>query len=272
MSIVHDCARLLENLRERCPLVHHLTNYVTVNDCANATLAIGGSPIMATAIEEADDIAAISSAVVLNIGTLGREIVASMIAAGKSANAKGIPVVFDPVGAGASPFRSDTTARILEEVKLSVIRGNISEIRAASGLASHTKGVDADRDDLGTDAGQIAAGLAKKAGSVVAVTGQKDAISDGAATFFVSNGNAMLAKISGTGCMCTSLVGAFVGSEPSQPLTAAVAAIACMGIAGEIAFEKAGKTGLGGYRQAVMDALSLMDGNKLLEMGKISEA
>lgn len=272
MPLINDCADLLERVRERGPLVHHLTNYVTVNDCANATLAIGGSPIMATAIEEAGEIAAIASAVVLNIGTLSQDIVASMLAAGKSANARGVPVVLDPVGAGASAYRSRTTARILEQVKVDVVRGNISEIRAANGLAAHTKGVDAGQDDQDADAGLVAADLARKAGCVVVVTGARDVISDGGATLVVGNGVEMLSKISGTGCMCTSLVGAFVGAEPGRALVGAAAAILCMGIAGEIAFEKSGRAGLGSYRQAVIDALSLMDGETLARKGIIGEA
>ncbi len=272
MPILNDCAILLERLRARAPLVHHLTNYVTVNDCANVTLAIGGSPIMATAIEEAGAIARISAAVVINIGTLNRDSVESMLAAGKSANAHGVPVVFDPVGAGASTLRSETTARILAEVRLAVIRGNISEIRAAGGLTAHSKGVDAGSDDAETDAGEIARRLAAKAGCVVAVTGPVDAISDGQRTLHVANGRPELSKISGTGCMCTSLVGAFVGTEPGLPLAAAAAALLCMGIAGEIAFADAGARGLGSYRQAILDAISRMDAETLMRMGRIREA
>ncbi len=271
MTILNDCAILLERLRERVPLVHHLTNYVTVNDCANVTLAIGASPIMATAIEEAGAIAQISAAVVINIGTLNPDGVQAMLAAGKSANAHGVPVVFDPVGAGASTLRSETTARILAELKLAVIRGNISEVRAAGGLTAHTKGVDAGRDDAGSDAGECARALAKKAGCVVAVTGPVDVISDGRTTLQIANGRPELSKISGTGCMCTSLVGAFVGTEPGEPLLAAAAALLCMGIAGETAFARAGAAGLGSYRLAVMDAIGRMDGETLIGMGRISE-
>ena len=272
MTILDECARLLDAVRARRPLVHHLTNYVTVNDCANVTLAIGGSPVMATAPEEAGDIAAISSAVVLNIGTLSRESVASMIIAGKSANARGVPVVFDPVGAGASPMRNEAAAEILATVDVAVIRGNISEICAVSGLASHTKGVDADQDDRTVDPAGVAASFAKKRGCVVAVTGPRDSVGDGAGTVWVDNGNAMLSQVSGTGCMCTSMVGAFVGASPDRPLLGAAAAILCMGIAGDIAFEKAGGLGYGSYRVAVMDAISRMDGTALRERGKIGEA
>lgn len=272
MTTLNDCARLATLVREKSPLVHHLTNYVTVNDCANVTLAIGGSPIMAEDIEEAGEIAAISSALVINIGTLNTRTIASMIAAGKSANSKSIPVVLDPVGAGASALRTTTTARILHEVEIAVIRGNISEIRSVAGLASHTKGVDADNTDKNVDAGKLASELAGKLRCVIAITGAQDAVSDGTRTLFVDNGHDMLAKISGTGCMCTSLVGSFVGAAPTQPLAATAAAILSMGIAGEIAFEKTGALGLGSYHQAIMNAVSLMSGETILRMGKIHES
>lgn len=271
MSILEECAELPERVRTLRPLVHHLTNYVTVNDCANVTLAIGASPIMATAIEEVGEIAAMSSAVVLNIGTLHSDVVVSMLAAGKAANAAGVPVVLDPVGAGASALRSATTERLLGEVKVTVIRGNISEIRAASGLPAHTKGVDADSGDQNADAGRIAADLAAKMDCTVVVTGAVDAVSDGRSTIFIGNGHPMLSSISGTGCMCTSLAGAFVGAAPKRPLAAAAAAILAMGIAGEIAYAKAGSLGLGSYRQAVMDAVSLMTGQTIFAMGNIRE-
>jgi hydroxyethylthiazole kinase len=265
-------ADLLQNVRAVKPLVHHITNYVTVNDCANVTLAIGGSPVMATAIEEAGKIAALASAVVLNIGTLNAVVVPAMIAAGKSANKKGVPVVFDPVGAGASGFRSSVTARILANVGIAVVRGNISEIRAVGGMDAHTKGVDADNRDMGADPGRLAADLARERNFVVAVTGATDVVSDGKRTVLVENGHPMLADVSGTGCMCTSLAGAFLGVEPSRPVPAAAAALLCMGVAGEIAFGTAGSKGLGSYRQAVMDAISVMDAETVLAMGKIREA
>ena len=272
MNTLNDCATLLGRVREARPLVHHLTNYVTVNDCANVTLAVGASPIMANAIDEAGDIASIASSVVLNIGTLNRDMLASMLAAGKRANDAGVPVVFDPVGAGASALRNEATETILGEVKIAVVRGNISEIRAAGGMASHTKGVDADAGDMTSDAVHIAASLAARTGCIVAITGKEDVVSDGGKTYLVANGNRMLSNISGTGCMCTSLVGAFAGAAPDELLRGAVGALLCMGIAGEIAFEKAGATGIGSYRAAVMDAISLMDGETLLERGIVREA
>ena len=252
---------LLGKLHETSPLVHHITNYVTVNDCANITLAIGASPVMADAIGEAADIAAISSAVVLNIGTLNERTIQSMLAAGKSANEKNIPVVFDPVGAGASDLRNKTTLQIIEEVKLSVIRGNISEIKFIAGLSFETKGVDASESDIiqTEDVGQIAKNLSQKLNCVVVISGAIDIVSDGKKIISIENGHPLLSDITGTGCMCSSLIGAFCGASPDDIFLAAAAAMVSMGIAGEQAAEESGQYGNGSFRIALHDAISLLD-------------
>lgn len=264
--------RLLEAVRTKRPLVHHITNYVTVNDCANITLAIGASPVMADDVEEAADIAAIASSVVLNMGTLNRQTVESMIAAGKRANQCGIPVIFDPVGAGASRLRNDTAARILREVNIAVLRGNVSEIRCVAGLEANTKGVDASEKDKEGDIGQIAQDLAKKLGCVVAVTGAIDTVSDGVHTVYVDNGHPALSGITGSGCMCSSLIGAFAGAVPEAIFVAAVTALACMGVAGEVAYVKAGQAGSGSFHMALIDAVSKIDADMLSERVKCHEA
>jgi hydroxyethylthiazole kinase len=269
---------LLNKVRERKPLIHHITNYVTVNDCANITLGIGASPVMADATPEAADIAAISGAVVLNIGTLKERTIPSMVTAGKSANAKGIPVVLDPVGVGASKFRNDTAAHLISEIKLSVLRGNISEIKFMAGLDSETKGVDASENDIANadDAGLIAKGLAKKLGCVVVISGAVDIISDGNKIIYIENGHPMLGSLSGTGCMCSSLIGSFCGALPvastDEPFMAAAAAMACMGVAGELAHENAGRFGSGSFHFALHDAVSRMDAETLERMAKYREA
>ncbi|MCL2576674.1 MAG: hydroxyethylthiazole kinase [Defluviitaleaceae bacterium] len=265
---------LLEQVREKKPLVHHITNYVTVNDCANVTLGIGASPVMADAIEEAADISAISSAVVLNIGTLNERKNQSMIAAGKSANAKGIPVVLDPVGVGASKFRNDTVARLIDEVKLTVLRGNISEIKFMAGLDAETKGVDASESDTVNvdDAGQIAKGLAKKLNCVVVISGATDIVSDGNKIVYIENGHQMLGNLTGTGCMCSSLIGSFCGALPEDSLYATVAAMVCMGTAGEIAYEKVGHLGGGSFHVVLHDAISKMDAETFERRAKFHEA
>jgi len=267
-------AALLNKVRENKPLVHHITNYVTVNDCANITLAIGASPVMADAVGEAADIAALARAVVLNMGTLNERSIPSMIAAGKAANARGIPVVFDPVGAGASKLRNDTAASITGELKLSVIRGNISEIKFVAGLSSQTKGVDAsDSDIAGADsAGQTAQTLARKLGCVVVISGAVDTISDGKKIILVENGHPMLGNLTGTGCMCSSLIGSFCGAAPEDPLAAAAAAMMCMGIAGELAYDNAGQRGNGSFRAALHDAVSRMDAATLEKLARYHDA
>lgn len=265
---------LLTQVRETRPLVHHITNYVTVNDCANITLGIGGSPVMADAIDEAADIAGIAGSVVLNMGTLNERTIPSMLAAGKAANAKGVPVVFDPVGAGASKLRNDTAASLISEVKLSVLRGNISEIRFVAGLSSQTKGVDASESDAtdADNAGKIAKELAQKLGCVVVVSGAVDTVSDGNKIIYIENGHPMLGNLTGTGCMCSSLVGSFCGAAKDELFLAAAAAMLCMGIAGELAYERAGNLGSGSFHVALHDAISRMSAETLEKLAKYREA
>jgi hydroxyethylthiazole kinase len=196
-----------------------------------------------------------------------------MLAVGKSANAKGIPVVFDPVGAGASTLRNETAAKLLSEVALVAVRGNISEIRFLAGLQSHTKGVDASDADLAAaaDAKQAAKSLAGRTGGVVAVTGARDVITDGKKTVSVSNGVAMLGSLTGTGCMCSSLIGGYLGANPDKPFESVTAALLSMGIAGEIAHERAGHLGNGSFRAALHDAMSRMDASVLEKRAKYDE-
>ena len=258
MSNLTEFSELVDVVRIKNPLVHHITNYVTVNDCANITLAIGGSPIMADAIEEVADIANISSSLVINIGTLNERTVASMITAGKIANEKDIPVIFDPVGAGASKFRNETTDTILKEIKIAVIRGNISEIKYISGISSNVKGVDASESDEDSDNVKIATDLAIKYDCVVAITGEIDTVSDGERTVLLGYGHEQLSNITGTGCMCTSLIGAFCGASPELLFEATGAAIICMGIAGELAKEQSADKGNGSFHVSILDAVSHM--------------
>jgi hydroxyethylthiazole kinase len=228
---------------------------------------------MADDIGEAADIASIAGALVLNMGTLNGHTIPSMVAAGKSANVKGIPVVFDPVGAGASKLRNETAAKLTSEIKLSVLRGNISEIRFIAGLCSQTKGVDASETDIaGADsAGQIAKDLAQKIGCIVVISGAVDVISDGKKIAFIENGHPMLSNQTGTGCMCSSLIGSFCAVVPGEPFAASVAAMLCMGIAGELAFEKAGLFGNGSFRAALHDVITFMDVQTLEKMAKYNE-
>lgn len=269
-----EIGNLLSAVRQTKPLVHHLTNYVTVNDCANVTLAIGASPIMADDIEEAGEIAAISSALVINIGTLNQRTVEAMFRAGEKANENGIPIILDPVGAGASAFRNRIIGALLGRLRIGVIRGNMSEIRFIAGLAATIKGVDASEEDLedGRQNGADIAGvLARKYGCVVAITGATDIISDGKSTICIENGHIMLGSITGTGCMCTSLVGSFCAAAKDY-LPAVVAGILCMGIAGEIAFEQTGQKGTGSYRVSLIDEISKMNSETIRQRAKLYEA
>lgn len=268
MTLTEAFADLHDSMRAKCPLVHNITNYVTVNDVANSLLAVGGSPVMADAIEEAGDMAAISSAVVINMGTLNAHTVDSMVAAGKRANAAGIPVIFDPVGAGATPYRNETAAMLLAEVKFAIIRGNLSEISFVSGHAVQTKGVDSGESDQSPK--EVAVKLAKAQGCTVVVTGKTDYVSNGTRVAEIDNGVALLSKITGTGCMSSAITGAYAGATNDYFL-AGIAGVASMGIAGELAFEAAGKVGLGSFRAAIIDGLSNLNREVILSRAKIRE-
>lgn len=270
-SITMQAAALIDQTRIKNPLVHQITNYVTVNDCANITLAAGASPIMADDIGEAAEIAALASALVINIGTLNERTIASMLAAGLSANERNLPVVLDPVGAGASDLRNRTTRDILAQVKLAVLRGNLSEVSFVAGLQATTRGVDASAADARNDAASVAQTVARRFGCVVAITGPVDVLTDGKRLIRISNGHPMLSRITGTGCMATALVGAYCGVS-EDPLIAAVAGIAAMGIAGEIAYEKAGSLGTGSFRAVLLDAVSLLDRSTFEARARIDEA
>lgn len=271
-KITENAADLLENVKKTVPLVHNITNYVTVNDVANAVLAIGASPIMADDIEEAADITAISRALVLNMGTLNKRTVTSMLAAGKRANRLGIPVVFDPVGAGASALRNETAQKITEQVALSVIRGNRSELSFIAGLGASTKGVDSAQKDEKNDAVSVAKAAAQKLHCIAALTGKVDVITDGTRVIQIKNGHPMLSRVTGTGCMASAIVGAFAGACGGDFLTAAAAGVCSMGIAGELAYEAAGTKGTGSFHIAVVDALSRLDSAILKERARLYEA
>lgn len=260
---------LINEVRSNVPLIHNITNYVTVNDCANAVLAIGASPIMADDISEAGDIASISKALVINMGTLNQRTVESMLAAGLSANKAGVPVVFDPVGAGASTFRNETVKRILDTVKVSIIRANLSEMCYIAGFQVSTKGVDSSDADAGNDAVAVAKNVADKYKCVAAITGATDVISDGNRVVKLHNGNELLSKVTGTGCMTSALVGSYAGAVTKEDyFYAAAAGVASMGIAGEMAMSKAAD-GTGSYHIAIIDSLSKINENIMREMIKM---
>ena len=276
LDLIEGICQTIDKVRVQKPLIHHITNYVTVNDCANIVLAIGASPIMADDLDEVEDITSISSALVLNIGTLNKRTIQSMIRAGKKANMLGIPVIFDPVGAGASRLRNETTERIMEEVKITVLRGNMSEVRFVAGLKATTKGVDASEVDKNmtlVSAAEIGKKVAKDSNCIVAVTGATDIVTDGKRAAFINNGTEHLSNVTGTGCMCTSLVGSFCGAcETGDLFSACVGGICAMGICGELAYESAGNCGYGGFHMAIIDAASKLTSETMVRRAKISEA
>jgi len=252
---------IFENVRKKCPLIHNITNYVTVNDCANILLACGASPIMADDKEEAADITSVCAGLNINIGTLNSRTIESMLIAGKKANELNHPVILDPVGAGASKLRTDTAYRLLEEVNFAVIRGNISEIKTLAMGSGTTKGVDADVADKVTEenleeAVDFAKAFAKKTGAVVAITGAIDIVADGERAYCIRNGHPMMSSITGTGCQLSAMTAAFVTANPDNKLEAAAAAVCAMGLAGEIAHQRIGALdGNSSYRNYIIDAV-----------------
>ena len=260
---------LIEKVKKQSPLVHSIMNYVTINDCANVLLAIGASPIMADAPMEVEEITAMADALVLNTGTLKSWSKDSMICAGKVANQKGIPVILDPVGVGASRLRKQTVQDILNQVRITVIRGNRSEIAWVAGVETFSTGVDCfEKSSLEKEI-ELAKKAASKWNTTVAVTGTVDVITDGNQLIKIYNGTFMLSKVTGTGCMTTALIGAFLAEGTS--MTAAVAGVSMMGIAGEIAQERAGSIGMGSFKVELMNVLSQMNGEKIREKLKIEK-
>ncbi|OPY35705.1 MAG: Hydroxyethylthiazole kinase [Methanoregula sp. PtaU1.Bin051] len=257
-------AGLLNEVRNRRPLVHHITNSVTINDCANITLAIGGAPVMAEAIEEVNEMAALADALVLNIGTLSRSQVLSMLEAGHAANRRGIPIILDPVGAGATSMRTDSARMLLEDLKIAVLKGNAGEIGILAGADATVRGVDSEK--LNGDAVAIAQDFARQAGIVVAVSGQTDIVTDGRRTVFVENGHPMMGRMSGTGCMAASMTGAFAAVTKDH-VAATAAALAAFGIAGERAAAHA--SGPYSFRIALVDGVSALIPDDLGKMAKI---
>ena len=261
----------LDNVRKTVPLVHNITNYVTVNDVANILLACGGSPIMSDEPEDVEDITSICGGLNINIGTLNSRTITSMLLAGKKANALGHPVVLDPVGAGASHLRTDTAFRLLREVQFTVIRGNISEIKTLASGAGTTKGVDADVADKVTEenldsAVAFAKAFAAKTGAVVAITGAIDIVADAHKAYCIRNGHPMMSAVTGTGCQLSALTAAFCAANPDKPLEAAAAAVCAMGLAGEVAHSRLTKRdGSATYRNYIIDAIYNMTPEQLEE-------
>jgi hydroxyethylthiazole kinase len=261
---VERVLRALDAVRRQRPLVHNITNYVVMNTTANTLLALGASPIMAHAREEVEEVVAVAGALVLNIGTLSAAWIESMRAAGLAARARGVPVVLDPVGAGATKLRTRTAGQLLNEVRPTIVRGNASEILALAGAGGGGKGVDSVHGV--TEARQAAVDLARSSGTVVAVTGAEDFVTDGRYAARVSNGDPWMARITGSGCAATAVTGAF--AAVADPFSAAVSALVVFGLAGELAAKDC--PGPGTFQVRLLDALASVSADHVRQFARVT--
>lgn len=265
-----DFQKTFQQLEETTPLVHHITNYVTANDCANCTLALGGSPVMADDPEEVEEMVSMASALVINLGTLNQRSLDSMRLAGSKANEKGIPVILDPVGAGATSLRTKTAKELLETISFGFVRGNASEIKCLVEGNGKTRGVDA-ADNENLDLSKLAMAMAKEYKVSVGITGVMDVVSDGKSVYQLSNGHPLLTKITGSGCMTTAIIGLYLGAQRS-PVEAGIMGISTMAVAGQLAFEDlAAGEGMGSYRVKLMDHLGRISADILEKRIRIKE-
>ena len=267
----------LRRVRQTTPLVHSITNYLTVNDCANVLLACGGSPIMSDEPLDVGDIQAICGGLVLNIGTLNEHTIEGMKAAAAKASELSHPIVLDPVGAGASALRTETAGMLLDSYDVKVVRANMSEAKALAGAAASTRGVDVNPDDVVTDENLQASAafvkqVAAKTGAVMAVTGAIDIVADAERAFAIRNGSPIMGKITGAGCMLTCVVAAYAVANPDALLEGVVAAVAGMGVAGEIAETRMQPVdGNASFRTYLIDALYNINGEALEAIARVEE-
>jgi hydroxyethylthiazole kinase len=257
---------LLRELRARKPLIHQITNYVVMNETANATLAIGALPVMAHAVEEVEEMVSVAGALVLNIGTLSRHWIDAMLVAGAAANRARVPIVLDPVGVGATTLRTDTARRILDEVDVAVVRGNPAEIAALAGVEAEIRGVES--IGAAAEGAELAREAARAFSAVASVTGAVDHVSDGNDALAVANGDPLLAAITGSGCMSSTLTGCFAAVEAG--IGSAAAALAAFGVAGEDAARNA--SGPGTFHANLYDALYNLTPESLDERARIDRA
>ena len=257
---------LLSNVRAKTPLIHNITNYVTVNDVANLLIACGAAPIMADDLGEAEEITSICGGLNLNIGTLNQRTIPAMFAAGKKANQLQHPVLLDPVGAGASRLRTQTALDLLKQLQFTVIRGNSSEIKTLALGVGNTRGVDANAADAVNENTldatiDLAKQLSAKTGAIVVITGPIDVVANSERAYCIRNGHAMMSQITGSGCQLSALITAFITANPESSLDAAAAAVSAMGLCGEIAFARLTKAdGNSSYRNYIIDAMFNLSG------------
>jgi hydroxyethylthiazole kinase len=263
---MNEIFSVLERLKESKPLVHHMTNWVTIYDCANVTRVIGALPVMAHAAEEVEEMASSAQALVLNIGTLTPDLVDSMIAAAKKANEKHIPVVMDAVGVGATKLRTDKAREILQKVRVDILKGNAGEMGTLAGVKAKVKGVES--FGAAADAKDIAKTVAKKYKTTAVVTGKDNVVSNGRDIYIVSNSHIMMTSIVGTGCMSASMIASFAAVEKDYAKAAAFA-LACFGIAGQLAAAKS--KGPGSFKENLYDELYCLDEKTIEKMQKVKK-
>lgn len=260
---------MLEAVRSKSPLIHNITNYVTVNDVANMLIACGAAPIMADDVGEVEEITRICGGLNLNIGTLNQRTIAAMFAAGKIANQLQHPVLLDPVGVGASSLRSKTALDLLSEIQFTVLRGNSSEIKTLALGVGNTRGVDANASDALNEATlqnmvDLAKQLSARIGAIVVITGPIDVVANDKKTFCVRNGHAMMSQITGSGCQLSALITAYITANPDHRIEATAAAVSAMGLCGEIAHARLSETdGNSSYRNYIIDAMFNLTGEAL---------
>lgn len=260
-----ELAADLAKIRAEKPLLHHITNMVVMNETANATLCLGALPVMAHAEEEVEEMVAFAGALILNIGTLYPALIDSMVAAGKKANELDVPIILDPVGVGATKLRTQSAKKIISEVDVSVIRGNAAEISILGGFAGKIKGVESVGDH--SDLISVAKDFAKQSGSTIAITGKEDIVSDGNQVAKISNGDAMLATVTGTGCMATTIIGAFIAVQ-TDPFKSAIGGLVTFGRAGEQAAAVSGMRP-GTFHVALYDSLALIKPEDIITGAKV---
>lgn len=261
-----DAYAILEKVRQERPLVHHITNWVTIYDCANVVKVFGASPVMAHAPEEVAEMTGIASALVLNIGTLTSDVVSAMKIAATAANNKGIPVILDICGAGATAFRDKCCHELIAETRISIVKGNSSEIAKMAGEDVRTKGVDSGETEK--DMTRVVRKLAAARKCTVVMTGMEDIVSDGGKTYVVKNGTTMMSHVVGTGCMSTSVVGTFAAVE-NDLAAAAASGLACFEIAAECAMKTAKAPGM--FKEALFDSIFTLDKKTIDRMQKVDE-
>ena len=276
MNILEEAKEIFDNIQRIAPVVHNISNYITATDCANMTLACGGSPTMADDPEEVADISAGCNGCVINMGNTGGFLEESMLRMGRKNNELEHPVIFDPVGAGAAHRRNAVLENLMDHIRFTVIRGNISEIKYVGDKSSHAKGVDAANEDLANEdniyeIAEYAKKISAITCSVIAISGPIDVVANADTAYLIRNGHPMMSRITGTGCMLSSAIGVFVAANPYKALDATVTAMAAYGYAGELAYEKTVRTegGTGSLRTFLIDYMSNMNYETFLKGAKI---